>query len=162
MELGVGCVHAVQSLWRSSVREPGGTFFEPCPHYPGRGPPKPGPPRGSLIAKEIKKERKKKRKATDVLETPSLWWLLRLLRLLWLLWLPSFRGFCGFTVSFCSFCGFVWLGGLRPSPGSQLGSRPGTSSAECCFFVAGMAVNGRETWQSGTWRSHNCGVVRAG
>ena len=45
----MGCVHAVQSLWRRSVREPGGTFFEPCPHYQKEVPPNQArPPRGEL------------------------------------------------------------------------------------------------------------------
>eukprot|EP00966_Prymnesium_polylepis_P237918 5502301-Prymnesium_polylepis.1 len=47
--VGGGRVHAVQSLLRLSVREPGGTFFEPCPHCPGRSPPNQArPPRGEL------------------------------------------------------------------------------------------------------------------
>ena len=106
-------------------------------------------PRGDLIAKEIKKERKKKRKASDVLETPSLWWLLRLLRLLrllWLLWL------LWLLLSFCSFCGFCgW--GSTPIPGVAAREQARYLLLSAVFLVAGMAGKGRETWQLGTWRS---------
>jgi hypothetical protein len=62
--------------------------------------------------------------------------------LLWLLWL-------------------LWLGGLRLSPGSQLRSRPGTSSRlSAVLLVTGMAGKGRETWQLGTWRAEVCAVMR--
>eukprot|EP00966_Prymnesium_polylepis_P265269 6128410-Prymnesium_polylepis.1 len=44
---------------------------------------------------------------------------------------------------FCNFCGFSGWGGVRLSPGLQLGRRPGTSSTEYCFWV-GMAGRGME------------------